>query len=80
MLKSAARKILLEKRKNLSNSDCLKMDDLLLIQFQKMDWLIWHWLLPDHRQYRWDSRCYWYWEYTPILYQSYWASRLMQGF
>ena len=38
MLKSAARKLLLEKRKSLSNSDCLKMDDLLLIQFQKMDW------------------------------------------
>lgn len=38
MLKSDARKELLEKRKNLTASDCLKWDDLLLIQFQKLDW------------------------------------------
>lgn len=38
MLKSVARKLLLDKRKKLSHTDCLKMDDLLLIQFQKMDW------------------------------------------
>lgn len=38
MLKSIARKELLEKRKLLADSDCLKMDDLLLIQLQKMDW------------------------------------------
>jgi len=38
MLKSDARKELLEKRKNLTPSDCLKWDDLLLIQFQKLDW------------------------------------------
>ena len=38
MLKLAARKEFLEKRKNLTASDCLKWDDLLLIQFQKLDW------------------------------------------
>ena len=38
MLKSDARKELLAKRKNLNASDCLKWDDLLLIQFQKLDW------------------------------------------
>jgi len=37
MLKSDARKELLAKRKNLTASDCLKWDDLLLIQFQKLD-------------------------------------------
>ena len=38
MLKSAARKLLLDQRNALTNSECLKMDDLLLIQFQRMDW------------------------------------------
>lgn len=38
MLKSEARQIVLTKRKQLSESDCLKLDDLLLIQLQKMDW------------------------------------------
>jgi 5-formyltetrahydrofolate cyclo-ligase len=38
MLKPAARKYFLDKRKSLTASDCLKMDDLLLIQFQRMDW------------------------------------------
>lgn len=37
MLKSAARKELLSKRKNLTASECLRWDDLLLIQFQKLD-------------------------------------------
>ena len=37
MLKSVARKELLAKRKNLTASECLKWDDLLLIQFQKLD-------------------------------------------
>ena len=37
MLKSVARKELLAKRKNLTPSECLKWDDLLLIQFQKLD-------------------------------------------
>ena len=39
MLKSVARKELLAKRKNLTASECLKWDDLLLIQFQKLDFL-----------------------------------------
>jgi len=38
MLKSEARKWVLNKRKQLSPSDCMKLDDLLLIQLQKMDW------------------------------------------
>ncbi len=38
MLKSAARKLLLNQRQALTNTDCLKMDDLLLIQFQRLDW------------------------------------------
>ena len=38
MLKSDARKELLKKRKALTESDCIKLDDLLLIQLQKMDW------------------------------------------
>ncbi len=37
MLKSVARKELLAKRKNLTASECLKWDDLLLIQFQKLN-------------------------------------------
>ena len=37
MLKSDARKELLAKRKNLTASECLKWDDLLLIQFQKIN-------------------------------------------
>ena len=37
MLKSVARKELLAKRKNLTASECLKWDNLLLIQFQKLD-------------------------------------------
>ena len=38
MLKLAARKFFLEKRKSLTASECLKKDDLLLIQFQKLHW------------------------------------------
>lgn len=38
MLKSTARKELLAKRQALSEADCIKLDDLLLIQLQKMDW------------------------------------------
>ena len=38
MLKSEARNLLLAKRKNLTSADCLKWDDLLLIQFQKLNW------------------------------------------
>ena len=38
MLKSEARKLLSSKRKALTASDCLKLDDLLLIQFQRFDW------------------------------------------
>ncbi len=38
MLKSAARTTLLAKRQALSETDCIKFDDLLLIQLQKMDW------------------------------------------
>lgn len=38
MLKSDLRKIMLEKRKGLSEMDCIKLDDLLLIQFQKFNW------------------------------------------
>jgi 5-formyltetrahydrofolate cyclo-ligase len=38
MLKSELRKTYLAKRKALSQQECIKLDDLLLIQFQKMDW------------------------------------------
>jgi 5-formyltetrahydrofolate cyclo-ligase len=38
MLKSAARKFLLDNRNALSESDCVKYDDLLLIQLQRLDW------------------------------------------
>ena len=38
MLKKEARKQFLSKRKSLSQNDCIKLDDLLLIQFQKLDW------------------------------------------
>lgn len=38
MLKIDARKQLLERRKSLTEVDCLKMDDMLLIQLQKLDW------------------------------------------
>ena len=38
MLKSAARKSLLSQRQALTEADCIKLDDLLLIQLQKMDW------------------------------------------
>ena len=38
MLKSEARKLFLQKRKALTPNECLKLDDLLLIQFQRMDW------------------------------------------
>ncbi len=38
MLKAEARKILQAKRKALTTSECLKLDDLLLIQFQRLDW------------------------------------------
>lgn len=36
--KAEARKILAQKRAALSDSECMKMDDLLLIQLQRMDW------------------------------------------
>ena len=39
MLKSEARNLLLKKRKLLTEADCIKLDDLLLIQFQKLDWI-----------------------------------------
>jgi len=38
MLKSEARSFFLNKRKSLSPIELLKWDDLLLIQFQKLDW------------------------------------------
>jgi len=38
MLKSDLRKTMLDRRKTLSEMDCIKLDDLLLIQFQKFDW------------------------------------------
>lgn len=38
MLKAEFRKSMLAKRKSLSVKECIKLDDLLLIQFQKMDW------------------------------------------
>lgn len=38
MLKKEARKLYREKRKELPSSNLMKMDDLLLIQFQKFDW------------------------------------------
>lgn len=38
MLKDEARKSLLQKRQNLSLVECVKWDDLLLIQFQRLDW------------------------------------------
>jgi 5-formyltetrahydrofolate cyclo-ligase len=38
MFKNEARKYLLNKRQNLSLIDCVKWDDLLLIQFQRLDW------------------------------------------
>ena len=38
MLKSEARKLFLQKRKALTPNECLKLDDLLLIQFQRLDW------------------------------------------
>ena len=38
MLKSAARKSLLSQRQALTEADCIKLDDLLLIQLQKMYW------------------------------------------
>ena len=38
MQKSEARQFFNDKRKDLSNSDCLKLDDLLLIQFQRFNW------------------------------------------
>lgn len=37
MFKDEARKSLLQKRQNLSQTECIKWDDLLLIQFQKFD-------------------------------------------
>lgn len=38
MTKSEARKKLLKQRKNLTANECIKLDDLLLIQLQKLDW------------------------------------------
>jgi 5-formyltetrahydrofolate cyclo-ligase len=37
MFKDEARKSLLQKRQNLSQTECVKWDDLLLIQFQKLE-------------------------------------------
>jgi 5-formyltetrahydrofolate cyclo-ligase len=37
MLKSEARKLIREKKKQLSSAEQIKLDDLLLIQFQKLD-------------------------------------------
>ncbi|MFM1971416.1 MAG: hypothetical protein RL185_98, partial [Bacteroidota bacterium] len=36
--KAEARKILSQKRAALTDSECMKLDDLLLIQLQRMDW------------------------------------------
>lgn len=38
MFKDEARKSLLQKRQNLSLIECVKWDDLLLIQLQRLDW------------------------------------------
>ena len=38
MLKSECRQLMLSKRNALSTSECTKLDDLLLIQFQRLDW------------------------------------------
>lgn len=38
MFKANLRKTMLDKRKALSEKDCIKLDDLLLIQFQKFNW------------------------------------------
>jgi len=38
MLKVDARNLLLQKRQKLAASDCVKWDDLILIQLQKLDW------------------------------------------
>jgi len=38
MLKSECRQLMLSKRNELSASDCIKLDDLLLIQFQRLHW------------------------------------------
>ena len=38
MLKSVARATLLTKRQSLTEADCIKLDDLLLIQLQRLDW------------------------------------------
>lgn len=38
MLKSECRKLMLSKRNSLTSSECTKLDDLLLIQFQRLDW------------------------------------------
>jgi 5-formyltetrahydrofolate cyclo-ligase len=38
MQKSEARQFFLQKRKSLTQSECLKLDDLLLIQFQRFNW------------------------------------------
>lgn len=38
MLKSECRQLMLSKRSALSTSECTKLDDLLLIQFQRLDW------------------------------------------
>ena len=38
MLKSVARTTLLTKRQSLTEADCIKLDDLLLIQLQRLDW------------------------------------------
>lgn len=38
MQKATARQLMLQKRKALTAAECLKLDDLLLIQFQRFNW------------------------------------------
>lgn len=38
MLKKECRQLMNAKRNALSASDCIKLDDLLLIQFQRLNW------------------------------------------
>lgn len=38
MLKSECRQLMLSKRSALSTSECTKLDDLLLVQFQRLNW------------------------------------------
>jgi len=36
--KAEARNLLSQKRAALTDAECMKLDDLLLIQFQRIDW------------------------------------------